>query len=73
MRLIDADAVMYKILDLQDDLYMYPAKKYCKAVDDAYEIVKDAPTVDPVKHGHWVDRTTNDVIRLDGVVVHTDN
>ena len=28
-------------------------------------------TVKVTKHEHWVDRTTNDVIRLDGVVVHT--
>ena len=30
-------------------------------------------TVKVTKHGHWVDRTTNDVIRLDGIVVHTGN
>ena len=28
-------------------------------------------TVKVTKHEHWVDRTTNDVIRLDGIVVHT--
>ncbi len=45
MRLIDADALM-------------PNAEYKGANDvvSAYDI-KNAPTIDPVKHGHWIART----------------
>ena len=46
MRLIDADA-----LDMYECLRSY----YGDAWRDAQKAIDDAPTVDPVKHGHWVD------------------
>lgn len=44
MRLIDADA-----LDMYECLRSY----YGDAWRDAQKAIDDAPTVDPVKHGHW--------------------
>ena len=46
MRLIDADA-----LDMYECLRSY----YGDAWRDAQKAIDDAPTVDPVKHGHWIE------------------
>ena len=45
MRLIDADA-----LDMYECLRSY----YGDAWRDAQKAIDDAPTIDPVKHGHWI-------------------
>ena len=45
MRLIDADA-----LDMYECLRSY----YGDAWRDAQKAIDDAPTVDPFKHGHWI-------------------
>ena len=46
MRLVDADA-----LDMYECLRSY----YGDAWRDAQKAIDDAPTVDPVKHGHWIE------------------
>ena len=50
MRLIDADA-----LDMYECLRSY----YGDAWRDAQKAIDDAPTIDPVEHGHW---TIEDII-----------
>ena len=39
------------------------------AYQQVFEITESG-TVKVTKHQHWIERTTNDVIRLDGVTVH---
>lgn len=51
MRLVDADA-----LDMYECLRSY----YGDAWRDAQKAIDDAPTVDPVKHGHWVEQEHED-------------
>lgn len=47
MRLIDADAIFNcKVLLVSDKTY--------DAVRAVIERINNAPTVDPVKHGHWI-------------------
>lgn len=46
MRLIDADE-----LDLYECLKSY----YGDAWRDAQKAIDNAPTVDPIKHGHWIE------------------
>jgi len=47
MRLIDADKLMGHLMDwaLHDN---------ATEIRECMEAVKEQPTVDPVKHGHWV-------------------
>ena len=48
MRLIDADAIFNcKVLLVSDKTY--------DAVRAVIERIDNAPTVDPVKHGHWIE------------------
>ena len=54
MRLIDADA-----LDMYECLRSY----YGDAWRDAQKAIDDAPTVDPVKHGHWITWFENEDVR----------
>jgi hypothetical protein len=42
------------------------------AYQQVFEITESG-TVKVAKHQHWIERTTNDVIRLDGVTVHDGN
>lgn len=51
MRLVDADA-----LDMYECLRSY----YGDAWRDAQKAIDDAPTVDPVKHGRWVEQEHED-------------
>ena len=46
MRLIDADA-------LKDAFW--GACKNCLSEDDVADLIDDAPTIDPVKHGEWIE------------------
>ena len=59
MRLIDADALLKNIeseinkktkVILLADYNDY----YCSGMRNAIRLVKRLPTVDPVKHGHWI-------------------
>ena len=53
MRLIDADEA-YKVLT---DYYHHRTEIQHKALEEAIERV---PTVDPVKHGHWIKSEKSD-------------
>ena len=37
-----------------------------------FEITADG-TVRVIKHGNWIERTTNDLIRINGTVIHGGN
>lgn len=50
MRLIDADALYDKVMGTPTDLY-YPSKYGA--------LVKDMPTIDPIKHAHWIFQDRN--------------
>ena len=56
MRLIDADALkgIYEGW-LNDD--MVPYSEEFEAVEQCLEQLNDAQTIDPVKHGEWIEKT----------------
>lgn len=47
MRLIDADALKEHVKKYMSVFAKYDWREIC-------EMLNDAPTVDPVKHGHWI-------------------
>ena len=51
MRLVDAD----NLLDILDAMIVGH-----KSASDVYDVVDSMPTVDPVKHGHWVEQEHED-------------
>lgn len=60
MRLIDADALVEDIKsEIDDDKEIYPDDKtsiiFRVGMKTVIRIVKNQDTVDPVKHGRWVD------------------
>ena len=60
MRLIDADALVEDIKsEIDDDKEIYPDDKssiiFRAGMKTVIRIVKNQDTVDPVKHGRWVD------------------
>ena len=60
MRLIDADALVEDIKsEIDDDKQIYPDDKtsiiFRVGMKTVIRIVKNQDTVDPVKHGRWVD------------------
>ena len=59
-RLIDADALVENIKsEIDDDKEIYPDDKtsmmFRAGMKNVIRIVKNQDTVDPVKHGHWID------------------
>ena len=60
MRLIDADALVENIKsEIDDDKEIYPDDKtsimFRAGMKTVIRIVKNQDTVDPVKHGHWIE------------------
>lgn len=68
MRLIDADSLVYAICNKCDRLM-----DCVKSVDTCHAVKKicDAPTIDPVKHGHWIWYYTSEMILATGVKEYT--
>lgn len=54
-RLIDADALVEEIGKEIDEAKKAPLCDYCAGMKNVIGIVKNQDTVDPVKHGRWVD------------------
>ena len=59
MRLIDADALVENIeseIDKENKVPLDDDRKYfyCAGMRNVIRLVKPLPTVDPVKHGHWI-------------------
>lgn len=56
MRLIDADALIediFKEIDTYKNIFL--SGDHCAGMRNAVRLVKRLPTIDPVKHGHWID------------------
>ena len=58
-RLIDADALVEDIKsEIAEDKELYPDKDWIKYFDsgmrNVIRLVKRLPTVEPLKHGHWI-------------------
>lgn len=54
-RLIDADALIEDIdkeIDIEKKVFL--SSVYCAGMRNVIRLVKRLPTVDPVKHGHWI-------------------
>ena len=59
MRLIDADALVDAVKDrIDEDKEIYPDDEFFRfsrfGMRSVIGIVKNQDTVDPVKHGHWI-------------------
>ncbi|MGM9562155.1 MAG: hypothetical protein ACI3WT_07925 [Phascolarctobacterium sp.] len=59
MRLIDADALVENIeseIDKENKVPLDDDRKYfyCAGMRNVIRLVKRLPTIDPVKHGHWI-------------------
>lgn len=55
MRLIDADALIEDIgkeIDKEKEVFL--SSVHCAGMRNVIRLVKRLPTVDPVKHGHWI-------------------
>lgn len=55
MRLIDADALIEDIgkeIDMEKEVILNSV--HCAGMRNVIRLVKRLPTVDPVKHGHWI-------------------
>ncbi len=59
MRLIDADKLKQKIAEMQQ-VYNEPYEHYDNGYQDAVSQIDDVldslPTIDPVKHGEWIEK-----------------
>lgn len=53
MRLIDADQFKAKLLSLMDSKAPTPSDTDC-ILDGVINLLEEQPTIDPVKHGHWI-------------------
>jgi len=53
MRLIDADALT-KVLRIQEDEWGTPDETWMPESDYG-RVIKSMPTIDPVKHGRWIE------------------
>ena len=65
MRLIDADALVEDIKsEIDDDKEIYPDDKtsimFRAGMKTVIRIVKNQDTVDPIKHGYWIDTGRTD-------------
>lgn len=58
MRTIDADVLKGKLIEMQQ-VYNEPYEHYDNGFQDAVSQIDDAldnlPTIDPIKHGEWVE------------------
>lgn len=53
MRLIDADQFKAKLLSFMDRKATTPSDTDC-ILDGVLNLLEEQPTIDPVKHGHWI-------------------
>ena len=53
-RLIDADQFKAKLLSFMDRKSTTPSDTDC-ILDGVLNLLEKQPTIDPVKHGHWID------------------
>ena len=53
MRLIDADQFKAKLLSFMDSKAPTPSDTDC-VLDGVINLLEEQPTIDPVKHGHWI-------------------
>ena len=54
-RLIDADALIEDIdkeIDIEKKVFL--SSVYCAGMRNVIRLVKRLPTVEPLKHGHWI-------------------
>ena len=51
MRLIDADALAMHMADWQ----LSACSDQCDTIEEAIDAATSAPTIDPVRHGRWMD------------------
>lgn len=58
MRLIDADALI-KVLRIREDEWGTPDETWMPESDYG-RVIKSMPTIDPVKHGKWEDKSVCD-------------
>ena len=52
-RLIDADQFKAKLLSFMDRESTTPSDTDC-ILDGVLNLLEEQPTIDPVKHGHWI-------------------
>ena len=52
-RLIDADQFKAKLLSFMDRKAPTPSDTDC-ILDGVLNLLEEQPTIDPVKHGHWI-------------------
>ena len=67
MRLIDADALVDAIKNrIEEDRGIYPnfSRFYRVGMRIVINIIKVQDTVDAVKHGHWIHRSSSENIRV---------
>ena len=64
MRLIDADQFKAKLLSFMDRKAPTPSDTDC-ILDGVLNLLEEQPTIDPVKHGHWIEQVK---IKKDGEV-----
>ena len=53
MRLIDADQFKAKLLNFMNIKAPTPSDTDC-ILDGVINLLEEQPTIDPVKHGHWI-------------------
>ena len=63
MRLIDYDA-LYQELLISKPAWVWANYTVDDVVKQVLDIVKAQPTVDAVKHGHWIHGSSSDNIRV---------
>ena len=52
--MIDADQFKAKLLSFMDRKATTPSDTDC-ILDGVLNLLEEQPTIDPVKHGHWID------------------
>lgn len=60
MRLIYADALVEEIGKEIDEAKKAPLYDYCAGMRNVIRLVKRQPTVDPLKHGRWIEGCPTD-------------
>lgn len=56
-RLIDADQFKAKLLSFMDRKSTTPSDTDC-VLDGVLNLLEEQPTIEPVKHGHWIKRNS---------------
>jgi len=62
-RLIDADELQEKLKPHKDSMEETSLQTWKQIWGDECKYIDEAPTIDPVMHGHWVDRNDELFIR----------